>query len=226
VGVIDTTKLDTLRARLADKRSNRVVFVSHCILNENVRYLGGAFRPGGVDEVIDSFQHAEVGIYQMPCPEQRAWGGVLKRYLVPMYASQRTPLYRLRRPATRLFLWRTQLIYDRLARRVVHDIADYVRSGVEVVGIIGIRCSPSCGVCWTLDVPRSVEVMARCDLAGLNAADFNETVMAEALHHGRGRFIEAIQRGLARHNLYIPFYEHDLLAEMRGEVVSTVTVNL
>ena len=35
-------KLEELQRALADERSRRVVFVPHCILNENVRYLGGA----------------------------------------------------------------------------------------------------------------------------------------------------------------------------------------
>jgi hypothetical protein len=39
-------KLDELQRALADKRSRPVVFVSHCILNENVRYLGGAGPAG------------------------------------------------------------------------------------------------------------------------------------------------------------------------------------
>ena len=37
-------RLEQLQRALADQRSRRVVFVSHCILNENVRYLGGAAR--------------------------------------------------------------------------------------------------------------------------------------------------------------------------------------
>ena len=40
-------KLEQLQRALADKRSRRVVFVSHCILNENVRYLGGAWPAAG-----------------------------------------------------------------------------------------------------------------------------------------------------------------------------------
>jgi hypothetical protein len=59
-------KLDELRRALADKRSRRVVFVSYWILNENVRYLGGAARRGSIDEVVDGFQAAGVGICQMP----------------------------------------------------------------------------------------------------------------------------------------------------------------
>ena len=33
-----------LLEKLRDERGRRVVFLSHCLLDENVRYLGGAFR--------------------------------------------------------------------------------------------------------------------------------------------------------------------------------------
>ena len=73
------------------------------MLNQNVRYQGGATRPGAVDEVVARLQHAGVGIVQMPCPEQRAWGGADKRYTMPAYGADHTTLRRLRRPATWLF---------------------------------------------------------------------------------------------------------------------------
>ena len=38
------------------------MFVAHCLLNENTRYLGGAFRPGAVDEVVDIYLRAGTGI--------------------------------------------------------------------------------------------------------------------------------------------------------------------
>lgn len=209
-------KLEQLQHALADKRSCRVVFVSHCILNENVRYLGGAGLPGSVDELVDGFQAAGVGICQMPCPEQRAWGGVTKRYLIPMYGSKGTVRYRLRHPLTVAFLWRTRWVYARLARRIVRDIADYARSGVEVTGVIGVGPSPSCGVRHTLDVPRSLEVIAGCQLASADARRFNTALMAAARIDGEGYFIRALRRALARRGLTIPFQEHDLAAELRG----------
>lgn len=39
-------KSQVLRNRLRDGCGGRVVFVSHCVLNENVRYPGGAARQG------------------------------------------------------------------------------------------------------------------------------------------------------------------------------------
>jgi hypothetical protein len=58
-----------LRDQLADARGSRVVFLSHCLLNQNVRYLGGAGRAGGVDEVVNHYLARGIGICQ------RAGGG-------------------------------------------------------------------------------------------------------------------------------------------------------
>jgi uncharacterized protein YbbK (DUF523 family) len=208
-----------LLERLKDERSKRVIFVSHCLLNENTRYLGGAFRRGGVDEIVDGFQQDGLGIYQMRCPEQRAWGGVLKRHMLPIYSSKGTLLYRLRHVLLPLFIWYTRWMYGQLAKEVVRDIEDYVRSGFAVVGIVGVGGSPSCGVCSRLDLWRSLEVVANCPLARLDRHLVNEEAIATCLSEGEGLFIEAIQRRLRRKHLTIRWYEHELLAEIRGQPV-------
>jgi uncharacterized protein YbbK (DUF523 family) len=208
-----------LLERLEDERSKRVIFVSHCLLNENTRYIGGAFRPGGVDELVDGFQRERMGICQMHCPEQRAWGGVLKRYLLPFYGSQGTLLYRLRHVLLPLFIWYTRWRYARLAKEVVRDIEDYVHSGFEVVGIVGVGGSPSCGVYTKLDLGCSLEIVAGCPLARLDRGLMNETAIAACLREGEGLFIEALQRRLRREHLIIRWYEHDLLAEIRRQAI-------
>jgi uncharacterized protein YbbK (DUF523 family) len=208
-----------LLERLQDERGKRVIFVSHCLLNENTRYLGGAFRRGGVDEIVDGFQQEGLGIYQMRCPEQRAWGGVLKRHMLPIYSSKGTLLYRLRHVLLPLFICYTRWMYGQLAKEVVRDIEDYVRSGFAVVGIVGVGGSPSCGVCSRLDLWRSLEVVANCPLARLDRHLVNEEAIAACLSEGEGLFIEAIQRRLRRKHLTIRWYEHELLTEIRGQPV-------
>lgn len=47
---------------MPDQRGGRVVLLSHCLLNENVRYPC---------------------VVQLPCPEQRAWGGARRRLDIP-----------------------------------------------------------------------------------------------------------------------------------------------
>lgn len=208
-----------LLERLEDERSKRVIFVSHCLLNENTRYLGGAFRRGCIDELVDSFQQEGLGICQMHCPEQRAWGGVLKRRLLPFYGSKGTALYRFRHILLPLFIWYTRCRYSRLAKEVVRDIEDYVRSGFEVVGIVRVGGSPSCGVWNSLDLRCSLEAVAGCPIAECDRRLVNERAVAACLREGEGFFIEAIQRQLRGSHLTIKWYEHDLLAEIKGQPI-------
>lgn len=211
--------LQTILKNLDDERSKRVVFVSHCLLNENTRYLGGAWRPGCVDELVDRFQQEGVGIYQMKCPEQRVWGSVLKRYILHGYGSKGTLLYRIRQLYIPLFIWYTKFIYSKIAKKVVRDIEDYVRSGFEVVGIVGVDGSPSCAVNKTLNTWSSVEALASLPIKSLERQTMNDKVIADCLTEGKGFFMKALWRQLRRRSLDIKFYRHDLLAEMRGEPI-------
>jgi predicted secreted protein len=208
-------------SQLRDERSGRVLFVSHCLLNENVRYAGGAFRPGLVGELVAEAAQRGWGVYQMPCPEQRAWGGLLKRRMLLAYDSKGSLLYRLRRPLLRGFVWLTRLVYWRLARRVAHDIADYQRSGFEVVGVVGVGASPSCGVTTALDLKRSFEVVAACPFALMNRDVMNKRAVVDCRTAGEGLFVRALKHQLKRRNLAVPFLEHDLVAEMRGQPQTT-----
>lgn len=209
-----TTRLDVLRQALRDERSGRVVFVSHCLLNQNVRYLGGATRPGMTGEVVDGLLRAGVGVVQMPCPEQYAWGGVCKRHTIPVYGADRTALRRLRRPATWLFLEYTRLAYHRLARRIAAQIADYRDSGQSVESVVGIGGSPSCGVRTTLDLPAALDDIAHREPARLDRCAFNRQVIAGHAIAGQGMFIAALRRHLYRRGIDVPFDEHDLIAEI------------
>ena len=196
--------------RFRDARSRRVVFVSHCLLNENVRYLGGAFQPGAARAAITPFLDQGVGMVQMPCPEQRAWGGVLKRWILRYYGHDRP----VSRPALKAFLWYTRRVHRWLARRVVREIEDYLRSGFAVEGIVGIDGSPSCGVTRTLELRRSLPVIAN---PAIDRDALNRQAIAACVTPGAGMFIEALQRELHRRHLEVPFLEFDLVAEIRGE---------
>jgi predicted secreted protein len=211
-------------AQLRDERSGRVLFVSHCLLNENVRYAGGAFRPGLVDELVTESARQGWGLYQMPCPEQRARGGVLKRHMLRAYDSKGRLLYRFRRPLLRAFVWFTRVVYWRLARRVALDIADYQRSGFEVVGVVGVGASPSCGVATTLDLKQSLEVVASCPFALMSRDVMNERAVVDCRTAGEGLFVGALKHQLNRRGLTVPFLEHDLLAEMRGQPQTALDV--
>ena len=203
--------------RLRDQRSKQVVFLSHCLLNENTRYLGGACRRCCVREVVEQCMDRGIGMVQMPCPEQQVWGGVLKRRMLRLYGSRRRGALRARliRALLPLALVHVRREYRRLAHAIVRQIEDYADSRFTVVAIVGIDGSPTCGVQRTIDIEGFVDAAARVDPAQLSTAEHNELVRLH-VSRGRGLFIEELHRALRARKLQVPFLAHDLLRELRG----------
>lgn len=193
------------------------MLVSHCLLNENTRYAGGATRSGAVAELFDELNAAGVGIHQLPCPERLAWGGVLKRHSLLLYHSKGRPMYAVRGVLLQLFVSWTRYIYRRLAQQVSRDVADYERAGIEVAGMIGIGASPSCGVTTTLDLRASLDVVAACPAAALTRDVMNDRAILDCRQAGAGLFVKALDRALERRRLTVDAFEHDLAAELRGQ---------
>jgi predicted secreted protein len=212
-----TSRLGAPPGRLVDARSGRVIALAHCLLNENVRYLGGAARPGAVDELVDAVRAAGVGICQLPCPEQQAWGGVRKCRMMLAYGSDHRRFGWILRRLVRLFLAYTRWRDRGLARRVAAELADYRRSGYRIVGVVGVDGSPSCGVRRTLDLDRAIGALAGCDPTSTDAATFNARVVLDCVVPGQGMFIEALRSELRRRRLAVPFHAHDLPGELRGQ---------
>ncbi len=77
-------RAERFREQLAGASSG-VVFLSRCLLNQNVRYLGGAGRAGGAAEFADSYLGRGIGICQLPLRQQRACGGVSRRHILVAY---------------------------------------------------------------------------------------------------------------------------------------------
>jgi predicted secreted protein len=192
-----------------------VVFLSHCLLDENVRYLGGAFHSGAVPEVLPLVREG-VGICQMPCPEMRAWGGVHKPAMLLAYGLRDTALYRFRRMPFRLFVLCTRHRYRQLARQVAKEIKQYHDAGVVIAAIVGIGGSPSCGVRHTMDLDRAFECVAACPFAALRRQAINDDVLLACRTAGEGMFLRLLRLRLRRLRLDVPLLEHDLIAEMRG----------
>lgn len=189
-----------------------MVFLSHCLLNQNVRYLGGADRAAGVTEVVTGYLDQGIGICQLPCPEQRAWGGVVKPRMLVAFGSAGTWRAPVARLLLRPFIWYTACYYAWLARAVTRGVLDYRRCGMQVVGLVGVGGSPSCGVESTLDLRAAVTAVTRCPAARLDRAMLNNNVIGANVRPGEGLLIRAVRKRLARAGSQIPLHEHDLSA--------------
>ena len=169
---------ESLLERLADSRSDEVIFGAHCILDENVRYLGGAFHGGAVPEAA-RLVASGIGVCQMPCPRGASAG---RRARVEngagVWPAPTLACTLFGAPLFRLFRWYTRLRCRQLAREVVRAIEGYRDGGVDVIALVGVGVSPSCGVRTTLDLDRSFETVAGCRLAKIDRALMNEYAVA------------------------------------------------
>jgi predicted secreted protein len=208
-------KTKTLQNRLKDKRSNKVIFLSHCILNENTRYLGGACKGGCVTEIVEQCLSSNIGIVQMPCPEQQAWGGVIKRWFLMVYGIKDTFVYQMRGLLLPLFICYTKIIYRRLARITANQVKDYLVSDYSVTGVMGIDGSPSCGVNTTLNMVKSFELTANLNVKTVTVEQMN-TLIQQCLMDGRGIFTAMLQEELKKRRIVLPYQSHDLIAEING----------
>jgi len=121
-------KSENRRDWSGDIRSGKVIFIAHCVLNQNARMVDVADFPAMHDPLLDYIQKAKVGIIQMTCPETYCLG--LGRFDVRVGLEHKAGMNRLQR-----------LIED-----LIFTIQEYLFQGMEVVGIIGKEGSPSCGV--------------------------------------------------------------------------------
>lgn len=114
------------------KRSKKVIFVSHCILNQNARAKSVEKCPGVVKEFLDYCIKNDYGIIQIECPQ-----------------LQFEDLER--EPETKEFY--DNKIARNISRKIAKDVATkiktYQASGYSVCGIFGVEGSPTCGAIKT-----------------------------------------------------------------------------
>lgn len=111
-----------------DSRSRRIVLVSHCLLNANSKVEGLA-QYTGVHPLISQLAGLGVGIIQMPCAEMgacgmRRWGQTREQYENPAFRE----------------------LCARLAEETLAQVQEYQRCGYDILGLVGVDGSPTCGV--------------------------------------------------------------------------------
>lgn len=144
------------------ERSKKVVFVSHCILNQNVKPEGKEKYPGAVKEILHMLSESDVGIVQMPCPSVEFFSELDRERKPKSYYD--TPKYRT--------------YCKKLAKVIIKQIENYIRSGYRVLGILGVELSPICAV--------------------------YQIENGNRISPGKGIFIEEIENEMRKKNFQVP----------------------
>lgn len=152
-----------------------MVLLAHCILNPNAKIVGAAQTQGAIPGVLEGLLQDGVGIVQLPCPEQtfggcRRWGMTREQYDVPCYRKH----------------------CRALLEGVVDQMEDYLHNGYEVLGIVGVDGSPSCGVNRTCAGYEGGEIASMRSLPSCSCVE------------GRGVFMECLMSMLQSRGFSIP----------------------
>ena len=117
------------------KQRDKVVIVSHCILNQTTRARwrggGASHEPGMLRNVVEILSKNNIGVVQMECPEFSLFGNPRPPRTKDGYD---TPLFREK--------------CREIAVRTCDLIEGYLDAGMgaSVVALVGVENSPSCGV--------------------------------------------------------------------------------
>ncbi|PRX30432.1 putative secreted protein [Orenia metallireducens] len=111
------------------KRDKKIVLIAHCILNCNSKVEGLSQYRGALSEVVSLLMEQGLGIIQLPCPELtvygvKRWGHVKEQFNTPYFRKHCREVF----------------------KPYLEQIKDYQAADYQIVGLLGIEGSPSCGV--------------------------------------------------------------------------------
>ena len=112
---------------LDDNREKKLVFLAHCFLNGNTRFPGGGGFSGGNLPLVNTIMEMGAGIVQLPCPEYECLGLEKYEYGEPTGKDLRK-------------------CFRETGRPVINQMKEYRKFGYDILGVIGMNPSPSCGV--------------------------------------------------------------------------------
>ncbi len=125
-----------------DQRSKRVLLVAHCVLNQNAKIDRCAHYPGVMRETVEVMIESGVGLIQMPCPELCCLGLDRQADRGASTTIETEDTRVAKRMADNACQARCQSLVDDL----IYQVEEYRKNGFEVVGLLGINGSPTCGI--------------------------------------------------------------------------------
>lgn len=210
-----------------DNRLKRIVFVSLCILNQNVRFPGIAVEAGACTELLKMLMRHGLGIETLPCLERLGWGGVSRkayfRYQPFMLRHADSWYSGLLMLFARLWVFRYSLLCRREARKAARNIQDYVKSGYSIIGIISMNDSPTDGVTKTIDLVHAGEKFKTLGFSAdmLTAPDIANMkgLIRSLCVPGMGIFISHLKNELERKGIRVKILGYDPWEAAAGECV-------
>ena len=161
------------------KRSKSILIVCHCLLNANAVVPPLAEYEGLRWDVLKDYIKAGTGFLQLPCPEttylgMHRWGMTKEQYDCANYREH----------------------CRRILEAPLLEIQAFLQAGYQIIGVMGVKGSPSCGVDQTCYGYTG---------GGLSLDGIAEQIKVLKLGPGSGVFIEVLKSRLATEGINLDF---------------------
>lgn len=166
------------------KRSKNILLISHCLLNANAKVKGLANYEASLKELVIPLLEKDISIIQLPCPEFSAlgakrWGQTKDQYNNTFYINH----------------------CKEILLKTCDEVSEYVQNGYNVLGVIGVDYSPSCGVNLT----------CKGDWGGEFDDKINEIISTLHYEKDRGVFMQTLKNMLEKRGVKLKFWGIDEL---------------
>jgi predicted secreted protein len=162
-------------------RGKKVVLVSHCILNQNSVVRPYGKKSEDFKDLLIRLIEENIGIVQLPCPEismygLKRWGHVKDQFETPHFKKQ------------------SKLMIE----NILDNIIEYKNNKYDILGVIGIKRSPSCGITKT----------CRGDWNGsVGGEDIKKKLESIKEVDEMGVFMEILKKSLSEIDIDVDFYD-------------------
>lgn len=208
-----------------DHRKKQIVFLSRCILNQNLRFPGIAIKSGAVNEIIEPLLSKGLGIEQLPCLECLGWKGVARKsffkYIPKFFKYSESKIFPILKLFGAIWIWKYRRLCKKETKFLLDQIQDFINSGYLIVGIIAMNDSPTCGLTKTINLLSSAKEFKNI---GLKLSDFlnpkfekMKFIIPNLLDNGTGIFMGEIIKEMKNRKLDIKLIDFNPWNDLKEE---------
>lgn len=166
-----------------------------------------------------------IGVEQLPCLECLGWGGVSRtsslRFMPTIFRYADSKLFPIVRGIVRIWLLRYRRLCKKVVKAIAIDMKNLVDNGYDIVGIIAMNDSPTCGVTKTIGI---IDFVAKSKSMGLKLEDLTspsfdkmKEVLPSLLVTGRGLFMTELLFALRRQAIVQRVFEFNPWNDIKTE---------
>ena len=209
-----------------DKRGKKIIYLSNCLLNQNLRFPGIAVESGAITDLLSILTENGIGIETLPCLERIGWGGVSRKtfykFLPIVDRNIGKKKFFLIKIFIKIWIRHFKKLCRKEAKKIVKQIQNYIESGYSIKALITTNDSPTCGITKTINL---INLISKYKDLGITMEDLEnpeiekmKNLIKNLLEDGSGLFMTKVIKQLKRRKINIKIIGFDIWNDFSEEI--------